>query len=169
MKNFRHAWLVLSISAFALIGSLLFQSNGQTQPKPAPTGGIKLSNTISQEGTPSRVNVLATLFKVGEPVRSVTMHNISGNQYDGIETYGSWSDLPVGAYEVLFEAKGFGKVVKRVVVAPDATASVIIDSMDKNDELWGGGPTLFDLQKRIEALEAENKDLKARVSQLEKR
>jgi len=32
--------------------------------------------------------------------------------------------------------------------------------MDKKDELWGAGPSLFDLQKRIESLEAQVAALK---------
>ena len=74
--------------------------------------------------------------------------------------------MPIGALEVHFEAKGYGKVIKRIVVVKDGQVRVELNSMDKNDEVWGAGPSLFDLQKRIETLETANTALKSEVTAL---
>ena len=173
MKNHRRSWLAFVLLGIILTSSLLLQGIAQTQPK--PTGSVTAYNKVvmwndkvvmwNDKDQQVVLNALVTLFKDGQRVRSKEIDNI---ERFGFIQEAKWSELPLGEYEVHFEVHGYGKVIKRIVVSPDDPTVVVLSSITKNDEVWGGGPTLFDLQSKITLLEKENAELKERLSALEK-
>jgi hypothetical protein len=92
--------------------------------------------------------VLVTLVHKGEAVRSTELVTSGTGSYSV-----NWSQLEPGQYELHFEAKGHGTVIKRIALSPDATSYSQIQSLGDKDELWGSGPTLADLERRLAALE----------------
>jgi hypothetical protein len=155
-------WLGLSLLG-CLLAALLLQGSSTAQPP----GGAALSvsnqvRLVDESGRKAGLVALVTLYKQGQAVRSTDLSNVGSARVD-------WKGLAPGSYEVHFEAKGYGKVVKRVVLAPGVLSSVVLGSIGQNDEAWGAGPTLFELQRRITALETENQNMKVRVVELEKK
>jgi hypothetical protein len=138
--------------------ALVFQGTGQTQPK--PMGEVRIGNNVpayNEHGRGVDFPVFVTLYKDGQAIRTTELPStvITGGR--GSVT---WNGVPTGSLEVHFEARGYGKVIKRIIVVKGTRVSVRVDAMDKKDELWGAGPSLFELQKRIETLEAEVAALK---------
>ena len=137
--------------AIFMFAAFAFQVSAQIQP--TSSGSVSVANQVN-------FSVFVTLYKDGKAIRTTELRT------DGTSYYVTWNDVPIGALEVHFEAKGYGKVIKRIVVVKDGQVRVELNSMDKNDEVWGAGPSLFDLQKRIETLETANTALKSEVTAL---
>jgi len=134
--------------------ALVFQATGQTQPK--PMGRVLIENKVPAYNEHGRVvdfPVFVTLYKDGQAIRTTELPS-TGNRSV------IWDEVPTGSLEVHFEARGYGKVIKRIILVKGGQVHVELDAMDKKDELWGAGPSLFELQKRIETLEAEVAALK---------
>ena len=146
-------WFGLGIVACLLVLALAFQNRGEAQQ--LTTGEVYVNNQTS-------VTVYVTMYKNRQIVRSVSLRG--RNQY-GYDT--TWQGIPVGAYEVLIEAVGYGKILKQFVVAASPRGQLIVDNLTRNDQLWGAGPSLLVLQARITALEADNRAIKARILRLE--
>jgi hypothetical protein len=139
--------------ALCMFAALVFQAIGQTQPK--PVGSLFIENLVAaynDRGVRINFPVFVTLYKDGQAIRTEELS--TGNNAV------RWDGVPTGSLEVHFDARGYGKVIKRIIVVRGELVHVRLDAMDKKDELWGAGPSLFELQKRIEALEAEVAALK---------
>lgn len=144
--------------AVCLFAGLVFQATGQTQPK--PMGSVRIENDVpayDEHGRGIDFPVFVTVYKDGQAIRTTT---IPSNVTSGHSGWATFDEVPTGALEVHFEARGYGKVIKRIIVVKGQQVSVNLDAMGKKDEVWGAGPSLFELQKRIEALEAEVAALK---------
>ena len=145
--------------AVCLFAALVFQATGQTPPR--PTGKVWVDNNVAaydDRGRPIDFPVFVTLYKDGQAIRTTETPSNARNPGSGVV---KWDEVPTGPLEVHFEARGYGKVIKRIIVVKGGDwVNVRLDAMDKKDELWGAGPSLFELQKRIEALEAEVTALK---------
>jgi len=142
--HINHRW-AFGIAA-ALLAVAVFARPG-SRVSADQTCTLQVSDDVPAPSLQShRETVLVTLYFKGEPVRSTELPGPGSS-------YAIWHDLNAGAYELHFEAKGHGKVIKRLVLNPDAASSVSLQSLGDKDEMWGAGPTLYDLEKRITALE----------------
>lgn len=154
------------MAVLCLFVALMFQSASHAQK---PVGGsIYLYNQvigINKDGNQVNVPILFSLFKNGELVRSTEL-NTTGMGTNPVEA--TWSDLPVGGYELQCEALGFGKLIRKIAVAPNEKSSFTPKTLPAKDEVQGAGPTLFEIQRKIALLEKQNADLQARLAALEK-
>lgn len=147
-------WMSWGIAAY-MFAAWVFQATGQTQPK--PMGRVWIENKVPAYDEHGRIidfPVFVTLYKDGQVIRTTDLPSTGNNRSL------AWDEVPTGSLEVHFEARGYGKVIKRIVLVKRGQVHVELDAMDKKDELWGAGPSLFELEKRIETLEAEVAALK---------
>jgi hypothetical protein len=106
--------------------------------------------------------ITVSLFSDGKQIRSGEL-----DSQQGVTVH--WRKLPVGDYEVHFEAKGFKKAIKRIKLAEEMVNPTVRAELDEKSELvLGGGPSMQELQKQIEKLQQANADLRARVEKLQK-
>lgn len=147
----------LGVAVF-MFAAFVVQASGQSGPK--PMGVLAVSNSVEAYDTHNNrvdVRVFVMLYKDGQVIRTNELSSPSDL---------TWYEVPAGAFEVHFQAKGYGKVIKRYILVQNETIYVNLASMDKKDEVWGDGPSLFELQKRIETLETANTALKTEVTAL---
>lgn len=114
-------------------------------------------------GGDGQFTIFVTLHRAGAVIRSAEITNHRA------DSGAAWDALPVGGYELHIQARGYGTTIKRVAVAKNEVTPLTISGVGKTDELWGAGPTIAELEKRIAGLEKENTALKERVATLEKR
>ncbi|HLJ57231.1 MAG TPA: hypothetical protein VKT77_19500 [Chthonomonadaceae bacterium] len=136
--------LILGLLAVGLLAIAL--SHAVVQAQEPRTAELAVSNQF--EVNNRYVNVFATLFKDGREVRSIDL----GAQLNIV-----WSGLQPGQYEVHFQARGYGTLIKQIVISSDVRNFVNVSTMTAHDEVWNGGPTLADLERRIAALEKAQK------------
>jgi cell division protein FtsB len=79
----------------------------------------------------------------------------------------TWEKLPAGLYEAHFEAAGFKKFVKRVVLAEDGPGLVLKVQLDLNTpQTLGGGPSGQQLAQDLAALKKEQAELQKQIADL---
>ena len=178
MKNFRRRTLVVLGLAAGLIASA-FNRPAQAQP-PGPAR-IRVYNGlrgVDDKGRFLRIGTFVSLFKAGVMVRSADLYNSPNNASGSLD----WTGLDVGTYEVHFQTKGYGTVIKKIALSSEMMPQVNLDSVSKNDEVWDGGPTVYEMEAQIQALhrsqlelisllgeaKQKNTDLEARLAALEK-
>lgn len=122
-----------------------------------------VNNIVDERGKTVRIASMVTVYKDGVPIRTGTFDNWAASNYL------TWTELPLGPIEVQIETKGYGKIIKRAILSKDAQTMLTVDSLGKQDELWGAGPSLYELENRIKAEEAEITALKAKIAELEKK
>jgi len=130
-------------------------------PKAEAHGAASL--TVMHEGNYTEKLALVTLYHDGQPVRSAELEQGSPDRKKV-----AWDRLPPGLYEVHFEAAGFKKFVKRVVLAdagPEVNLRVQLD-MGTSHTL-GAGPSTQQLETEIAQLKREQAALKKIVDQLQ--
>jgi hypothetical protein len=123
------------------------------------------SLTITHDGSRQYTEPLAlvTLYREGQPVRSAELEQRSMTRQKV-----TWQKLPVGAYEIHFEAAGFKKFIKRIILAEDAPEIVLQVQLGLNQSYeLGAGPSSKELQEEIAQLKKTQADLGAQVQQLQ--
>src|SRR5437868_2112832 len=101
----------LGIAVF-MIAAVAFQVSGQTQSQPKPLGVVHIWNNVEvYDEHNNRIDfiVFVSLYKDGQAIRTTELNN------NNLE----WGEVPAGALEVHFDARGFGKVIKRIVLVKD--------------------------------------------------
>jgi hypothetical protein len=106
--------------------------------------------------------VLVTLYCQGKPVRSKEL-----TKAEKEPAKVRWAGLPVGTYEIHFEAEGYKPFVKRFVLAKDDKDFEVLVRLSKDGAIVGGGPSLDALGDRVRKLEQANADLRAQVERLQ--
>jgi hypothetical protein len=130
-------------------------------PKEKARGNCSL--TITHDGNYTQKIALVTLYQDGKPFRSAELEQGSPEQKKV-----TWEKLPVGVYEVHFEAQGFKKFVKRVVLAEDGPEVVLRVQLDMaTPYTLGGGPSVWQLAQEIEQLKKEQIELRRKVDELQ--
>ena len=163
MQKFRHRNVVAVVLGLSLISAAFSATHAQ----PIANGRIRIHNAlrgVTEKGAFLRIATFVTLFKNGEMVRSSDLTNSPNNAAGSLD----WSNLPLGSYEVHFQTKGYGTVIKKVALTSDAMSFVNLENIGQNDEVWDGGPTVFEMEAQILALQKRNADLEARLSAVEK-
>src|SRR6266545_4570903 len=100
--------------AVCLFAALVVQSAGQTQPK--PTGSVWIQNNVPAFNEHNQVvdfPVSVTLYKDGQAIRTTELQSA---KFRSANTDVNWGEVPIGSLEVHFEARGYGKVIKRIIV-----------------------------------------------------
>jgi hypothetical protein len=106
--------------------------------------------------------ILVTLFFQGKAVRSREVH-----KGDKEPAKVRWSNLPVGPYEIHFEAEGFKPFIKRFVLSREDKDFEVQIKVSKEATVLGGGLSLDGLCERVKKLEQANADLRAQVERLQ--
>jgi hypothetical protein len=121
------------------------------------------SLTVIHDGNWTEKLALVTVYLEGQPYRSAELQQ--GSMEHGAVT---WEKLRSGVYEVHFEAAGFKRFVKRVVLADDAPGVVLRVQLDiTNAYTLGGGPSAERLAQEVAALKKEQAELRKQVSDLQ--
>jgi hypothetical protein len=128
-------WLVLCSSPLALSPS----SIGQAQEKKTELRSISVWAT-----TPDDQPITVTVYRDGKAIatRDVTSR---------VET--SFAKLPRGNYEVHFEAPQYTTVIKKVALEDFDSELKTIMAKGQGTVVFGGGPSLRELEARIKKLE----------------
>lgn len=154
----------------ALAALPIFQpaAHAQVGAKAIPVGNLYVANRltgIDDKGRFLRIGTFVTLFKDGQMVRSSDLYNSPNNASGSLE----WDGLPAGNYEVHFQTKGFGTVIKKVTVTPERMTNAVLETVSKNDEVWDGGPTVYEMEGYIRALAKKELELDGRLAAEEKK
>jgi len=121
------------------------------------------SLTIIHDGNWTEKLALVTVYHDGKPFRSAELEQRSMDH--GSVT---WEKLPAGIYEVHFEAAGFKRFVKRVILAEDAPGVVLRVQLDNTTaRTLGAGPSTEQLEQEMTALKKEQADLRKQVADLQ--
>jgi hypothetical protein len=106
---------LLTLAPFSVPGAALAD---EPKEKAQPTASLTVLHDNDRYTEPL---ALVTLYREGKPVRSAKLKASSaGTARDNRVT---WQKLPIGVYELHFEAAGFKKFVKKVVLAEDGPAT----------------------------------------------
>jgi hypothetical protein len=132
------------------------------QPADKPKAAVSLQ--VYHPGDPNPRLVQASLFQDGKLIRSRELDWASGT-YDKL----TWERLSPGAYEVHFEAPGYARAVKRLVLTEDDQTLRASAQLDKQPLVTGAGPSLQELAEEVQRLKAEVRSLRAAVEQLKKK
>jgi hypothetical protein len=127
--------------------------------KPGGTGSL----TITHEGNYTEKIALVTLYQDGKPFRSAELEQGSAEHKKV-----TWEKLPAGLYEVHFEALGFKKIVKRVVLAEDGPEVVLRVQINLATEYGlGAGPSTQELVQEIATLKKDQAELRKKIDDLQ--
>jgi hypothetical protein len=152
---------LLTLASFSVPGAALAD---EPKDKAQPTASLTVLHDNDRYTEPL---ALVTLYREGKPVRSAKLKASSaGTARDNKVT---WQKLPVGVYELHFEAAGFRKFVKKVVLAEDGPELVVRVQLNFNtDQSLGTGPSLQELSEQVARLKGQVEQLQAEVARLKK-
>jgi hypothetical protein len=120
------------------------------------------SLTIMHDGNWNEKLCLVTLYQEGKPFRSAELEQGSTDHKSV-----TWEKLPTGLYEVHFEAAGFKKFIKRVVLAEDGPELVLKVQLDLNTpQTLGAGPSTDRLAQDLAALKKEQAEMQKQIADL---
>jgi hypothetical protein len=150
-----------------LVGAVLFASAvgwetrstllaDDPKEKPKPTQVLTVSHGEAQP----RI-IVVSLYSEGKLLRS-------GEIDSKVGTFALWRGLPIGKYEVHFEAKGYKKGIKHILLSEqDAQSSVSAELDQKVEIVLGGGPSIQELQEELNQLKKSNADLNTKLQKLQ--
>jgi len=148
----------------AELARLKAQSAGQ-QPaqEPANKGSFTVVNSLGGNNSDPPV-VLVELYQEGKIIRSRELK--SGGEI--VPQKVTWGNLAPGRYEVHFQAPGYEKFIKRLLISKeDADIPVAVEVSKKAVVVGGDGPSLQEMADELGRLKKENADLQARVESLQ--
>jgi hypothetical protein len=123
-----------------------------------PTASLEVYHPGS--GVPLVVQV--GLYQDGKLIRAREV-NANSNVQDKV----TWAKLPVGPYEVHFEAPGYGTFVKRVLLSEDDPPARIVIQLERQPMAVGlGGPSLQELSQELQKVKKANAELQAQMQVL---
>jgi hypothetical protein len=118
------------------------------------------SLTAYHPGAQVPLVVQVSLYQDGKLIRAREV-NWSGD--DKV----TWPKLAVGAYELHFEAPGYAKFVKRVLLSEDDPPARVMIQLDRQPVVVGpGGPSFQEVCDELQKLRKANADLQAQVRAL---
>jgi hypothetical protein len=135
-------------------------------PCEARAAGDKPRETVNlvvyHEPSPKPPEVWVTLLSDGKAVRSKQLRP------DGPPTdrQANWEGLPTGSYELQFEADGYEKDVKRIVLSKEDRELQVRVSLTK--KVGSGDAAFRELAERVKKLEEGTAELRATVDRLQK-
>jgi hypothetical protein len=154
-------WCLLTLAPFSAPGVAL---GDEPRDKAQPTASLTVLHDNFRYTEPL---ALVTLYREGKPVRSAELKTSSDESTPDRKV--TWQKLPVGVYELHFEAAGFKKFVKRVVLAEEGPELVVHVQLDLNTERsLGTGPSLQELSDQVARLKEKVEQLQAEVARLKK-
>jgi len=154
----------------AVLGGLLLLVRGdagrdaRAEEKPPDTVGLTVRVYSGQRDNPKLVMV--TLLSNGKAVRS---RQLDAGWFTSEKTDKevTWDDLPVGAYELQFQADGYEKSVYQIALSKDdKQLRVGVPEMKKVG--IGDDPTFRHLVERVTKLEGANAELRGMAARLQK-
>jgi hypothetical protein len=155
--------LVVTLLAGLVVAfALLLSAAPAEQPADKPKAVISLQVYHPGGSIPGLVQ--ASLFQDGKLIRSREL-DWGSNTYDKV----TWEKLSPGIYEVHFEAPGYPRSVKRLVLTEDDLALKVSAQLDKQPLVTGAGPSLQELAEEVQRLKAQVRSLRAEVEQLKKK
>lgn len=98
-------------AALPLVGA---SAEGADEKPPPPTASIRVAHDRVDPEDDLPRSVFVTLYRDGKAIRTSELW-INGPLGVDVE----WTRLPLGAYEVHMEARGYRKTVKRVILSED--------------------------------------------------
>jgi hypothetical protein len=107
--------------------------------------------------------VLASVYREGKLIRSKELTSEVGADTGRLQV-----KAPPGRFEVHFEAAGYPKLVKRVLLTADDRKVFVRAALEKGGAVLGGGPSLEELAEQVRRLRKENAELRAGVEALRK-
>jgi len=120
-------------------------------------------NLVVTHEAPARpTEVWVTLLSDGKAVRS---KQLRADGYPN-DRCASWEGLPTGSYELQFEADGYEKDVKRIVLSREDRVFTVRVSMTK--KVGSGDAAFRELAERVKKLEEANAELRATADRLQK-
>jgi hypothetical protein len=154
---------LLTLSAISAPGAALAD---EPKDKAQPTASLTVLHDNTRYTEPL---ALVTLYREGKPVRSAELKASPPTPRDDQGNKVTWQKLPVGLYELHFEAAGFKKFVKRIVLAEDGPELVVRVQLDLNtDRSLGTGASLQELSDQVARLKGQVEQLQAEVGRLKK-
>ena len=152
---------LLTLASFSVPGAALAD---EPKDKAQPTASLTVLHDNDRYTEPL---ALVTLYREGKPVRSAELKTSSDESTPDRKV--TWQKLPVGVYELHFEAAGFRKFVKKVVLAEDGPELVVRVQLNFNtDQSLGTGPSLQELSEQVARLKGQVEQLQAEVARLKK-
>jgi hypothetical protein len=157
MRSCQATWF----GSAAALGALLFagragpgcEARGADDPAPE-TGSL-----IVQHDNSTPTLVMVTLLSNGKAVRTRQLRAFT-------DEVARWEKLPLGSYELQFEADGYEKSVKPIVLSRDDKELKVRVSLTKKTE--SGDAAFRELAQRVKKLEEANAELRATVGRLQK-
>ena len=116
----------------------------------------------SQEKRADKGSIVVAVGGSSGTITTVTVYQ-AGKRFATNDVSGTarFSNLPAGDYEVHFEAPGKVTVTKRCTLRADEKVELLTNMKDgKGALVLGGGPSIQDLESRIEKLEKEVEAIK---------
>jgi hypothetical protein len=148
------------LASAAVLGALLFVGTagpGRTAAADEPPETVSLTVHHDQS---SPTLVMVTLLSNGKAVRTKQLRAFT-------EESVTWEKLPIGPYELQFEADGYEKSVKQIVLAKEDKDVKVRVALRK--KAGAGEDAAFrELAERVKKLEQANAELRATVDRLQK-
>jgi hypothetical protein len=151
------------ITLVAILGAVLFAVTPDpgckaraAAPEDKPQETVRLT-VFHDYSTPTLV--LVRLLSDGKAVRSRQLRAFT-------DTSVTWDKLPVGPYELQFEADGYETAVKKIVLAKEDKELKFRVSLTR--KVGSGDAAFRALAERVKKLEEANAELRATVSRLQK-
>jgi hypothetical protein len=154
--------VVTFLAGLVVAFALLLSAAPARQPADKPKAALSLQ-VYHPGGSIPRL-VRASLFQDGKLIRSREL-DWQSSKDDKV----TWVKLLPGAYEVHFEAPGYPRSVKRLVLTEDDQTLKLSAQLDKQPLVTGAGPSLQELAEEVQRLKAEVRSLRAAVEQLKKK
>jgi hypothetical protein len=149
------------LDSVAVLGAVLFAVNVKpgceawaAEAKPEETVSLTVVHDYS---TPTLVMV--RLLSKGKAVRSRQLRAFTATSV-------TWDKLPLGSYELEFEADGYETAIKKIVLAKEDKDLRFRVSLTK--KVGSGDAAFRKLVERVKKLEEGNAELRATVTRLQK-
>jgi hypothetical protein len=146
----------LKASGLLLLAAICFAYPGAGAAGGKGAGTATL--TVVHEDAKLPRYILVELYRDGKVVRS--------HELDLLDKV-RWEKLPVGRYEVHFQAKGYAPYVKRLTLTDGDDQTKVYATVEKQAVVVGGGVSLPELADQLRKLQAENTALKGQVEKLQ--